>query len=158
MKIEHDPFDYFAFGCCGEGKSAQSFTDRTKDANANLGLSYKYKNIGNVDISYVKGNAWNLSFSIGFTNKNYQKKSKFKPAIKNNDYKQNSNKNEFYLDLLTNLNNNKLYLQTANLKDNHLSLSIESVDHFVTLNGKDFGGRNIQVDYSTKKTSADYDD
>ena len=35
---------------------------------------------------------------------------------------------------------------------------IESVDHFVTLNGKDFGGRNIQVDYSTKKTSADYDD
>jgi hypothetical protein len=130
LKIEHDPFDYFAFGCCGEGKSAQSFTDRTKDANANLGLSYKYKNIGNVDISYVKGNAWNLSFSIGFTNKNYQKKSKFKPAIKNNDYKQNSNKNEFYLDLLTNLNNNKLYLQTANLKDNHLSLSIESVDHF----------------------------
>jgi hypothetical protein len=130
LKIEHDPFDYFKFGCCGEAQSAQTFTDRTKDANTNVGLSYKYKNFGNIDISYVKGNAWNLSFSIGFTNKNIKKKSKFKPVIKNNNYKQNSNKNEFYLDLLSNLNNNNLYLQTANLKEDSLSLSIESADHF----------------------------
>ena len=34
----------------------------------------------------------------------------------------------------------------------------ESVDQFVLLNGQDFGGRNIQIDYSVKKTSADYDD
>jgi hypothetical protein len=131
IKLEHDPFDYFKFGCCGEGLSKESLAVRPKERNTNFGVSYKYKDIGNIDISYVKGNAWNLSFSIGFTgNKNYKKKDPFKPKIENNDYLEPSIKNEFYLDLLHNLNQNKLYLQSAHLEEDSLSISIESEDHF----------------------------
>ena len=131
VKIEHDPYDYFKFGCCGEGLSEESFFKRPKDLDTNFGLSYKFKDLGNIDLSYVKGNSWNLSFSIGFTGaKNYKKKNKFKPSIKNNNFRQNSAKNEFYLDLLENLNSNKLYLQTANLDASSLNITIESNDHF----------------------------
>ena len=131
LKIEHDPFDYFEFSCCGEGSSLESLSVRPKDSNINFGISYKYKDIGNVDVSYVKGNSWNLTFSLGFTgNKNYRKKNSFNPEIQNNDYMQESVKNEFYLDLLQNLNENRLFLQTANLDNQTLSLSIESADHF----------------------------
>jgi len=131
LKIEHDPFDYFKFSCCGEGKSQESFSVRSKNSNINFGLSYKFKDIGNFDLSYVKGNSWNLSFSLGFMgNKNYRKKKPFNPDIKNYDYMQESVKNEFYLDLLQNLNENRLFLQTANLDNKTLSLSIESADHF----------------------------
>jgi hypothetical protein len=131
LKIEHDPFDYFKFSCCGEGSTLESLSVRPKDSNINFGLSYKYKDIGNIDISYVKGNSWNLAFSLGFTgNKNYRKKNPFNPDIENRNYMQESVKNEFYLDLLQNLNKNRLFLQTANLDDQTLSLSIESADHF----------------------------
>ena len=130
LKVERDPYDYFQFGCCGEGLSRESFSKRPKDSNINFGLSYKFVDLGNIDISYVKGNSWNLAFSIGFTaSKEYRKKSKFNPTIKNNNFKQNSQKNEFYLDLLNNLNANKLYLQTADLDNSSLSIAIDSEDH-----------------------------
>ena len=130
LKLEHDPYDYFKFGCCGEGLSEESFSKRPKDRNVNFGLSYRFNDLGNIDVSYVKGNSWNLSFSIGFTgSKNYKKKSKFNPVIKNKNFKQNSQKNEFYLDLLSNLNSNKLYLQTADIENDTLSITIESENH-----------------------------
>ena len=130
LKVEHDPYDYFEFSCCGEGLSKESYTERSKGMNTNFGLSYKYKDSANIDLSLIKGNLWNLSFSIGFSgSKNYRKKSKFKPILKDNDFQQNSVKNEFYLDLLSNLNSNKLYLQTANLKENSLNITIESEEH-----------------------------
>tara|TARA_B110000879_G_C11154826_1_gene506375 strand:+ start:129 stop:2249 length:2121 start_codon:yes stop_codon:yes gene_type:complete len=131
IKVEHDPFSYYKFGCCGGGLPSDSFLLRSKDDNTNFGLSYKFKDIGNIDISYVKGNMWNLSFSFGFTaSKNYRKKNVFNPKLENLDYGEGSIKNEFYLDLLHNLNKNRLYLQTANLDKNNLSISVESADHF----------------------------
>lgn len=130
IKIEHDPYDYFKFSCCGEGGTEESKVSRLKDMNTNFGLSYKYKDIGNLDLSIIKGNTWNLSFSIGFSgSKNYRKKAKFNPVIKNYDYKQGTIKNEFYLDLLNNLNSNKIYLQTADLDINSLSITVESEEH-----------------------------
>ena len=130
LKVEHDPYNYFEFGCCGEGLSEESLSVRPKDSNINFGLSYEFNDLGNIDISYVKGNSWNLIFSIGFTaSKNYRKKSKFNPVIKNNNFEQNSQKNEFYLDLLSNLNENRLYLQTADLENDSLSITIESEEH-----------------------------
>ena len=45
--------------------------------NTNIGLSYRYKDTANIDLSLVKGNSLNLSFSIGFSgSKNYRKKPK----------------------------------------------------------------------------------
>ena len=46
LKIESNPFDYFKFGCCGEGLSDQSIVDRKKDSDVNFGFSYKYKDFG----------------------------------------------------------------------------------------------------------------
>ncbi len=130
LKIESNPFDYFEFGCCGEGLSGQSFVDRISESNINYGLSYKYKENGNIDFSFVKGNTWNINFSIGFSSsKPLRKKNKFKPLIENIDYKQ-SKKEEFYLDILHNLNRNKLFLQTANAKDRTLELTIDSEEYF----------------------------
>jgi hypothetical protein len=130
IKIEYDPFDYFKFGCCGEGISQESTSERVKDLSVNFGLSYRLNEYGNIDMSYIKGNSWNLSFSIGLTNKNYRKKNKFRPVIKNKEHNQPSDKNEFYLDLLDSLNNKKLFLQTADLEESTLNMTIESADHF----------------------------
>ncbi len=131
IKLENDQFDYFKFGCCGEGLSKESLLVRAKDKDFNIGLSYKYKDIGNINFSYVKGNSFNLSFSVGLIgSKNYRKKNTFKPEIENVKYDQAVNKNEFYLDLLHNLNRNKLLLQTANLEEDKLNLTLESVEHF----------------------------
>jgi hypothetical protein len=129
LKIESNPFDYLKYSCCGEGITRNSVNLRKKDSNVNFGISYKYKNFGNIDFSYVKGNTWNIGFSIGLSSKEpLRKKNKFNPKIENKDFK-NNKKNEFYLDLLNNLNQNKLYLQTADLKDSDLSLTIDSVEH-----------------------------
>jgi hypothetical protein len=131
LKIEHDPYDYFKFSCCGEGLSEESLSARRKDMNTNIGLSYRYKDIANIDLSLVKGNSWNLSFSIGFSgSKNYRKKPKFKSDISDYDFQESSSKNEFYLDLLSNLNSQKLYLQTADLEKSSLNMTIESEEHF----------------------------
>ena len=131
FKVEHDPYDYFKFSCCGNGLSKESSSKRPKDLNTNFALSYKYEDIGNIDLSFIKGNSLNLSFSVGFTgSKNYRKKPKFKPVIKDIDFQESSVKNEFYLDLLSNLNSNKLYLQTADLKKNSLSITIDSEQHY----------------------------
>ena len=129
LKIESDPFNYFQFGCCGEGVSQESFDKRIKDSNVNFGLSYKYKNFGNIDLSYIKGNSWNLVIALGFSSKKpLRRKNKFKPNIINNEFNQNR-KNEFYYDLLDNLNKNKLYLQTASLKKDSLTITIDSEEH-----------------------------
>tara|TARA_B110000090_G_scaffold198118_1_gene236737 strand:- start:964 stop:3096 length:2133 start_codon:yes stop_codon:yes gene_type:complete len=130
LKIESDPFDYFQFGCCGEGLSQESFDKRVKDSDINYGLSFKYKNFGNIDFSYIKGNSWNLTFAIGFSSKKtLRKKNKFKPRIVNNEFNQGK-KNEFYYDILDNLNKNRLYLQTASLQKEALSITIDSEEHF----------------------------
>ena len=130
FKLENDPFDYFKFSCCGGGLSEESYRVRPKDANYNYGISYKYKDYGNIDLSYIKGNSWSLSISVGFSaNKKHRKKNKFEPKISNTNYKQKIQKNEFYLDLLENLNKNKLYLQTAHLNDAELNITIDSAEH-----------------------------
>jgi len=130
FKMESNPFDYKRFGCCGEGVSRNTDILRKNESDINFGLSYKYKNFGNIDFSYIKGNTWNVSWSVGFSSKKpLRKKEKFKPLIQNTDYDQNK-KNEFYLDILENLNRNKLYLQTAEINNKKLEITIDSAEHF----------------------------
>ncbi len=128
LKIESNPFDYFQFGCCGEGLSQESYQLRNSKKRYNSGLSFKLKEYGNIDISYVKGDTFNLSFSFGINSKKLRaNQKKFKPNIINIDHNQTI-KNEFYNDLLVNLNNNRLFLQTANLDEKTLSLTIDTPD------------------------------
>ena len=134
LKVELDTLNYFDFSVPGPGKpppTRDSF--RWKDSKINYALTYPTK-FGNVDISYIKGNTLNLSFSIGFNfGKNLVKKDKFSPVISSIQSEQN-NELSFYRSLLTNLKNNNLYLQTADINDEQLSLSIESADIFNPIN------------------------
>ena len=129
LKVETDPYSYFDFMCCGEGQTSQSFDFRKKDSDINFGINYQFKDFGNFNFSYVKGNTWKFSFSIGFSSKKpFVKKKNFEPSIINTNYNQ-ENKKEFYYDLLQNLNQNLLYLQTAELEEKELSITIDSETH-----------------------------
>ena len=126
LKIESNPFNYFSFG---EGVfSEDSYKLRNSKSDVNFGLSYKFNKHGNVDFSYVKGDTLNLSISFGLSFKeNLRVKKDFKPNLNDTNYKY-ENKYEFYNDLLENLNNNKLYLQSANLDQNNLKITIDSAE------------------------------
>ncbi len=125
FKVESDPFNYYELGIVNEF-GPRSLELRKKDSKFNYGLSYKYKEFGNIDLSFIKGNTLNLSFSIGFSSKNtLRKKTPFSPKIENIEHNLDQ-KNEFYLDLLENLNKNNLFLQTATIKNNHLSVTVDS--------------------------------
>jgi hypothetical protein len=126
FKIELDPFDYLDFACCGEGASNLTIPLRKKDSNINYGLSMPLKDFGNIEFSFLKGNTWNLSISLGYKlDKNKVRKPKFKPDITDESYVENEEQ-EFYRDILNNLNRNKLFLQTANIENNTLEVSISS--------------------------------
>lgn len=125
LKIESNPLNYLDFSCCSQ-PSLETFEVRKTDKDINFGISYKFLEFGNIDFSYIKGNTFNLTIAFGFSsNKNYVKKSKFEPKVINTNFNQNK-KNEFYYDLLENLNKNNLFLQTADLDDDVLSISIDS--------------------------------
>lgn len=129
LKIEYDPYDYFNFSYSENNKSYRSYDLRKKDSSINFGISYKYNNWLAFDASYIKGNTINLSFVISHTfGKN--KKPKFNPKL-TYDKNQINDKNEFYEELLNNINNNNwLLLQTANLNDNgKLDISIATANH-----------------------------
>ena len=128
FKIELDPFNYLDFACCGEGPSYLTEPLRKKDSNINYGLSFPLKDFGDLDISFIKGNTWNISFSLGYKfDKNQVRRKKNKSKIINEKYVDDIEE-EFYRDILANLNNNRLYLQTANIKDRSLQISIASPD------------------------------
>ena len=126
LKIESNPFDYYKFGA--DNFSEKSYKLRNSESQVNYGLNYKFNQYGSINLSYVKGDTLTLSFSFGFSSKKpLRKKNEFSPKISNTDHKQ-SGANEFYYDLLENLNNNRLYLQTANLSEKELSITIDSAD------------------------------
>ena len=126
FKIESNPFDYYKFG---EGAfSDKSYELRNSKSKINYGLNYKLNNFGSINLFYVKGDTLTLSFSFGFSSKKpLRKKNEFSPIISNTNHMQKG-VDEFYYDLLENLNNNRLYLQTASLSEKDLSITIDSAE------------------------------
>ena len=127
MKLEYDPYDYFDFSAVNRPDALDTL--RNKDSDINIGFSYPVREFLTIDASYIKGNTFNLSFTIGATfNGKLRSKPKFKPIIKT---RENSEKSEiiFYEDLLHNLNNNNLLLQTASLSEKKLNISISTSQH-----------------------------
>ena len=126
LKIEYDPFNYFDFSGNYE---TELFDSRIKKSNINYGLTYPINKNLDLQLSYIKGNTLNFSFTLGTTFlKNTKSKTKFDPKITN--LKQVSDKKDsFYLDLLRNLNNNNILLQTAELKSKSLSIAVSSSEH-----------------------------
>ncbi len=124
LKLEYDPFDYFNFGLFNPISLSDKL--RKKDSDLNLGISIPHR-FGNLDISYIKGNTINLSFAMGLNFNKVSKYKKLKPKLSKN-YENFDKKNNFYNDLLQNLSNNNLFLQTATISKNEASLTIESPD------------------------------
>ncbi len=126
-KFEYDPFDYSIFSVYENSNlTFAPNEDRFKDSDINFGLSYPINDNLTIDLSYIKGNMINISFSFGGKfDKNYGKKKKFIPKIKNIE---KNDRKSFYINLLKNINNNDIYLQTANLdqKNENLEISISS--------------------------------
>lgn len=126
LKIENNPFDYLDFGA--KYRKDASFDLRKSDSNINFGLSFPIKKYGFIDLSFIKGNTVNLTFTFGATfDDKLIKKRKITPKISNN-----KNKISFYEDLLVNINNNGILLQTASYdtaKDNKsLDIAIAVTD------------------------------
>ena len=111
LKIENNPFDFFDFSAGLRSDVNNSL--RKSEADFNFGLSFPLKKYGYIDLSFVKGNTINLGFTFGSTfNDKLVKKEKIKPIVSNND-----SKLTFYEDLLVNLRNNNIYLQTASYNE-----------------------------------------
>ncbi len=126
LKIENDPFDYFNFSA-GFREDA-SYEIRKSDSDINFGLSFPIKKYGFIDLSFIKGNTVNLTLTFGAAfNDKLVKKNKMIPKVINN-----KEKISFYEDLLANLNNNSILLQTASyetIKENKsLDIAIAVTD------------------------------
>ncbi len=127
IKLEYDPYDYLDFSANNKGDA--SFDLRKKDSNTNIGLSYSFNKFLTIDAAFIKGNTFNLSFTIGTTlNEQSINKPKFNPSLNIKENKEHS-KIAFYESILLNLNDNNLFLQTASLKENQLDVSISTSQH-----------------------------
>ncbi len=128
VKVEYDPFNYFDFTANNRNDASEKI--RRKESDINFGLSYPYNKYMLFDASYIKGNTISLSFTYSHTfNNRSSKKPKFNPKF---DIKKNIDKSKpiFYENLLSNLNKNRLLLQTATLdKNNNLDISIATSEH-----------------------------
>ena len=148
MKLEYDPYDYFNFSANNRRDALNNL--RKKDSDINIGFSYPFNKFLTLDASYIKGNTFNLSFTVGATfNGKLRDKPKFEPTIKTNE---NNKKSElfFYEDLLHNLNNNNLLLQTASLSKEELDISISTSQHRNAIRSSSYAG------YIARKVSQDH--
>ena len=128
FKLEHDPFNYFDF--TANNRPDATYKLRKKDSNTNIGINYKFNNFLTLSASYLKGNTFNISFTIGATfNEKIRKKPIFNPSIIHKNKNKNNKKLAFYEDLLINLSNNNLLLQTANISKKKLDISIATSEH-----------------------------
>ena len=124
VKLEYDPYNYFDFSA--RYRPEARYDLRKKDSNINLGVSYKLNKFITMETSIIKGNTFNISFTIGATfNDDLYTKPKFKPSIIKNE-NADSSRNSFYESILINLNNNNLFLQTASLSKKELDISIST--------------------------------
>ena len=128
LKLEVDPFNYFDFSA--NNRLDASFDIRKKESKFNFGLNFPINKFLSIDTSYIKGNTFNLNLSFGITfNDKLSSKPKFKPITISRDNKVKSKK-VFYEELLTNLNRNNLFLQTASLNENDsLEISISTSNY-----------------------------
>ena len=142
IKLEYDPFNYLDFST--RFNPSASFERRKKESDINFGISYLLNDWVTLHASFIKGNTFNLSFTIGTSFKeDRKKKPKFNPNLNitdNND----SSKQVFYESLLSNLNQNNLLLQTASLKEEQLDVSISTSQHRNAIRSSSYAASIVQ--------------
>ena len=121
FKIESNPYDYMNF--LAGGKISNKFlSNRRKTKNFNYGFHYALKNNFSISLSNVKGNSYDLTISKKFQFNNNRPKietSSVEPRSQSNEIKLS-----FYQNILRNLENDSIYLQSANLDDTELELAV----------------------------------
>lgn len=138
LKVEYDPFNYFDFTAQNRGDALKSL--RKKESKLNIGVSFPVNEYITLESSYFKGNSFNLSFNVAINfNKSHSNKPKFAPIISKEKLSRNP-KEDFYINLLNNLNRNRLLLQTANLDENKLDISISTSDHRNSVRSSSYAG------------------
>ena len=121
LKLESNPFNYQDY-MAGGRPSYKSRPARKKEKDFNIGISYRFLNHYNMTLSQIKGNGYDLVFSRSF---NLEAKPSKTRAIDVKTYSQaKDNKLAFYQDLLRNLEQEQLYLQSANLSNGDLKLAV----------------------------------
>ena len=138
IKLEYDPYDYLDFSALNSPGAIYELGK--KDSDINIGISFPFNEFITFDASYIKGNTFNLSFTIGATfNGKLRGKPSFKPTIKT---RENDDKSEvvFYEDLLYNLNKNNLLLQTASLSKEKIDISISTSQHRNAIRSSSYAG------------------
>jgi hypothetical protein len=124
FKIESNPFNYNGSSgyLAGGDPSQKSILKRKKEKDFNYGIYYQFYKDFTLSISQIKGNSFDLMISKKFNfngPKKNVKTSKTKLISQAKD-----NKLAFYQNILRNLENDNLFLQSAELKDNDLKLGI----------------------------------
>ena len=127
LKIEYDPFSYlenFTVGLPWPGQGADRNL-RKKDSNLNYGLNWNIVKGFDLGIYYIKGNTMSLTLSLGA---NFSKPS-FRKSIPSQDIiatnKGNSPKMKFYEDLIKNIYKEDIFLQTAEIQNEHLIVAVQ---------------------------------
>lgn len=148
VKLEYDPFDYLDFSANNRPSASKEL--RKKDSNINIGMSYSFNEFLTLDASFIKGNTFNLSFTIATTfNDKLRNKPKFNPSITSNN--KGNTELDFYEDLLLNLNNNNLFLQTASLSEDELDVSISTSEYRNSIRSSSYAAaivNKVSEDYS----------
>ncbi|MDC1359946.1 YjbH domain-containing protein [Gammaproteobacteria bacterium] len=127
VKIESNPFVYgpdpnkFTSFLGGGDQTPKSIT-REKEKNYNIGFHYQLKNNYALSLSQTKGNNYDLKLSKKFAFN--AKRLPVKPKkVKNYSNDQNL-RMAFYENLLRNLEQDSLFLQSASLNGEHLELGL----------------------------------
>lgn len=137
LKIEYDGTDYSEEGFRpGYGNYELAFKpQRPASSKVNFGVVYPISNSIQLKAGYTKGNTFNFGFSIalGFKDKDpvIKKNDSYTPIQNASVFKQVStgNKDFVYRTALTALNEKRLYLQAATLKDDSLSVAYSQGKH-----------------------------
>ena len=149
IKIEYDPTDYFNFSSLN--RNEPSYDLRKKDSNFNIGVSMPINDYFTIDSSFIKGNTFNIGFNFRlFLKDSLVTKNRFTPNIISTN-KKNTTKNNFYEDLLFNLNKNDINLQTATLNKDKLDLYIMTSKYRNPIRSSSYSA------YISNEISKDYD-
>ncbi len=157
LKLEYDPFDYLNFTAFKRNDADIDL--RKKDSKINFGLSYPVNDFITIDTSFFKGNTFNISFNLAYNfASDRTKKQKFSPKITSTINR--GQKIDFYTDLLNNLNQNNLFLQTANLNNDSLDIAISTSEHRNAIRSSSYAayianiiGKNHNQNFSKIKIS-----
>lgn len=123
VKAEIDPFDYSYFSL--NNPKEGDFNLRKKDSKVNFGISYPVNKFLSFDLSFIKGNTLNLSFTLEMNLKNEIYKKDFTKNKKNALNTNSDNKKlNFYRSILKNLNDNNYLLQSAEIKGKELEIAV----------------------------------